>query len=90
MNVRDFHLVQNEQYHCVFVYHLQTPEEEDEVLPQDTAQLNEVELRDRADSGVVNPGMEKLKIHHTGSFMLPQLIINLKMTENKPDIHYRV
>ncbi|TKS69724.1 Multidrug resistance-associated protein 9 ATP-binding cassette sub-family C member 12 [Collichthys lucidus] len=32
-----------------------TPEEEDEVLPQDTAQLNEVELRDRADSGVVNP-----------------------------------
>ncbi|TMS12817.1 Multidrug resistance-associated protein 9 [Larimichthys crocea] len=35
-----------------------TPEEEDEVLPQDTAQLNEVELRDRADSGVVNPAFD--------------------------------
>ncbi|KAI3377629.1 hypothetical protein L3Q82_008789, partial [Scortum barcoo] len=32
-----------------------TQKEEDEMSPQDAAQLKEVELRDRADSGIVNP-----------------------------------
>ncbi len=42
-------------------YRLQTQKEEDEVSPQDGAQLKEVELRDRTDSGIVNPGMETRK-----------------------------
>ncbi|XP_035537849.1 multidrug resistance-associated protein 9 [Morone saxatilis] len=35
-----------------------TQKEEDEVSPQDAAQLKEVELRDRADSGIVNPAFD--------------------------------
>nr|XP_046258123.1 ATP-binding cassette sub-family C member 12 [Scatophagus argus]XP_046258212.1 ATP-binding cassette sub-family C member 12 [Scatophagus argus]XP_046258305.1 ATP-binding cassette sub-family C member 12 [Scatophagus argus] len=35
-----------------------THEEEDEVSPKDTAQMNEIELRERADSGLVNPAFD--------------------------------
>lgn len=47
----------------VFVYHLQTEtvEKEDEVSPEDNGLLKEAEPRDRANSGIVNPGMEARK-----------------------------
>lgn len=47
-----------QQYHCTFAYRLQTQKEKDEETPPDTTQLQEVELKDHPDNGIVNPGME--------------------------------
>lgn len=41
-----------------FVYNLQTQREEDEQLPQEDAELKDVDMINTIDGGMVNPGIE--------------------------------